>query len=247
MSTEETGSSYLTQLPALYQQADGGAELLGRFLRAFEKLFTGLGDRGQPGLEEVLAGIPGKLGGVERYLTPEASAEVPAEARCPFEAPPEFLSWLASWVALIFHADLDEDRQRALIARAVDLYRRRGTKGGLTEALKLYTGLSSIRIEEGRASFRIGKARVGQAPRAEGPGSEQAFGTRLGHGPAHFFRVTYAASSRSDATKGWSLFQVIDAIIQMEKPAHTWYEIRPIHGRFRIGKSRIGYTTYLTK
>jgi phage tail-like protein len=55
-------------------------------------------------------------------------------------APEDFLDWLANWVAL----DLDEgwspEQRRALIAKAVELHRWRGTRRGLAEHVRLLTG-----------------------------------------------------------------------------------------------------------
>ena len=62
----------------------------------------------------------------------------------PYECPPEFLPWLASWTALVIDMDWPEDKQRAIVKRAVDLYRIRGTKRGLALFLKLFTGLEPV-------------------------------------------------------------------------------------------------------
>lgn len=64
-----------------------------------------------------------------------------AEVFDPSLTEPEFLPWLATWVSLALDPDWDEARRRELIAKAVDLYRHRGTVRGLKEYLKIYTGL----------------------------------------------------------------------------------------------------------
>jgi len=65
----------------------------------------------------------------------------------PRVAPGEFLPWLAGWLALDLDEDWDEARQRQLIAKAFELYGRRGTVEGLRESLRLFAGVNAI-IEE---------------------------------------------------------------------------------------------------
>lgn len=59
----------------------------------------------------------------------------------PYLTDREFLPWLSSWVALVMDPEWQEGKQRELIAKALDLYRRRGTVGGLKQYLKIYTGM----------------------------------------------------------------------------------------------------------
>ncbi len=59
----------------------------------------------------------------------------------PATAYSDFLPWLATWVALVLDEDWPEARRRELIKKAVDLYKRRGTVSGLTEYLRIYTGV----------------------------------------------------------------------------------------------------------
>lgn len=149
------GSRYLDYLPAVFRQdaPPGGTNWLGRFLLGFEAVLTGAGDPGAPGLEETLDGIrdvgAGSLRGVERLFDPGPG--LPAGQR----APAEFLDWLSGWVALSLRADIDEERQRVVIANAVRLYRLRGTKAGLEEIVSLYTTLGAS-IAEATPPLQIG-------------------------------------------------------------------------------------------
>jgi phage tail-like protein len=86
---------------------------LGRFLLPFEEVLTGFGEL---------------LSTVDRYFAPAFTD-------------PEFLSWLAAWVALVLDEDWDEAKRRRLIGEAVELYRWRGTVRGLKRYLEIYTGL----------------------------------------------------------------------------------------------------------
>ncbi len=63
--------------------------------------------------------------------------------------PPEFLPWLGTWVDLALDENWPEVRRRALILHAADLYRRRGTSGGLRDYLAIYMDRQPEIIEDG--------------------------------------------------------------------------------------------------
>jgi phage tail-like protein len=233
-------SRYLDHLPAIFQEdaGVGRPNFLGRFLLAFEHVLTGLGEAGEPGLEEILDGIPtvdpatGRpaLVGIERYFDP--GPKEPLQERRREQAPPEFLPWLAGWVALTLRADLDELLQRDFIARAMSLYRLRGTRAGLEQLLAIYTRLG-VTIYELREEFQIGvHSRVG-------------VDTMLGGGGAHFFRVMIRLPT-PDPAQIRRHEEVARAIIDLEKPAHTHYELVPVTPVLQIGvASTIGVDTLL--
>lgn len=235
--TERSGqsSSYLDYLPAIYQQdaTVGEPNFLGRFLLAFEHLLSGLGDAEEPGLEEILDGIRDpisgqvKLAGVQRYFIP--GPELPGAER----VPTEFLNWLAGWVALTLRGDLDELRQREFIARAVSLYALRGTKQGIQEIVRIYTRLGVL-IDEGGGTFQLGiHSTIGEDTILEG-------------GAPHFFRVL-AHLPTPDPAEIARHREVITAILDLEKPAHTFYELRITTPSLQIGvHSTIGEDTLLS-
>jgi phage tail-like protein len=63
-------------------------------------------------------------------------------------APSEFLPWLSTWVDLVLDENWPEDRRRALILHAADLYRRRGTAGALRDYLKIYMNSEPAIMED---------------------------------------------------------------------------------------------------
>jgi phage tail-like protein len=65
----------------------------------------------------------------------------------PHECPPEFLNYLASWVALVLEGDWPEHKKRSLIKKAVELYHLRGTPRGLRVYLRLFTGVDPVITE----------------------------------------------------------------------------------------------------
>jgi len=87
--------------------------LLDRFLLPFQEVMDAFGDL---------------LSGIDHLWSPAL-------------ADPEFLPWLASWVALVMDEEWDEAKRRQLIGEAVELYRWRGTVKGLRRYLEIYTGL----------------------------------------------------------------------------------------------------------
>ena len=184
---------YLENLPAIYRRSDAvGRNLVRDVCFLFEHMFDSV---------EV------NLTDGWRFYDPHV-------------APEEFLNWLAGWTA--FTADLDwpEAEKRALIKRAVDLYRIRGTKRGLMLFLMLFTGHEPD-IDENTWPFK--------GFRIEGEGAE--VGARIALDSvilppvelAHCFVVTMPIRFETVTT---DTIIRIHQIIQMEKPAHTHYYLR---------------------
>jgi phage tail-like protein len=145
----------------------GGNEFLGRFLLIFEQLLTPL-DR--------------QIDNLYDYFDPRM-------------APPDFLPWLASWLGLVLDERWPEGQRRELIRAAVELYEWRGTRRGLSEFLRLYTGFTPEIIEPG----------VGKGAQAD---------------QAHRF-VVRITSSEPDKLDRALLMSIID----LEKPAHAGYKL----------------------
>lgn len=68
-------------------------------------------------------------------------------------APADFLAWLAQWVGMTVDETLPAERQRALVARMVDLYGARGTVSGLRELVRLLTGVEPEIADSGGAAW----------------------------------------------------------------------------------------------
>jgi phage tail-like protein len=214
----KASSSYLQYLPAIFADdtANPDNPFLGRFLLAFEQVLTGLkGSETEPpqGLEEIIAAIPSLFD--------------------PLATPPEFLSWLAGWMALSLRADWREDQQRQFLANIVPLYRRRGTRQNLIDLLKIYTGLEPNITEGADTIFQIGVH------------STVGVDTQFDGSAPHYFRVTVTIPNPDPATLQRQN-QIIRALIDQEKPAHTAYDYYPIHTTMQIGvHSQVGVDTLL--
>ncbi len=68
----------------------------------------------------------------------------------PLAADPDFLPWIASWVAFPLDEDLPLHRQRELVRRSISLYRARGTVVGITEMIRVLTGADVHIVERKR-------------------------------------------------------------------------------------------------
>ena len=79
------------------------------------------------GLDEVLAPVLLTLDCLTAYLDPDL-------------APPDFLDWLADWVAAPVPAGAPLTLRRELVRQAVELHRWRGTARGLAAQVGILTG-----------------------------------------------------------------------------------------------------------
>jgi phage tail-like protein len=89
-------------------------------------------------LDVVLAPVLATLDSSDAYVDPRL-------------APLDFVAWLAEWVGVELDASWPDERQRALVARAADLFAWRGTVRGVTEVVAIYTGVVPEIAETGAA------------------------------------------------------------------------------------------------
>src|SRR6266852_5995565 len=122
-------SGYLQYLPPVLWQGDPvpPAFSLSAALRIFEKILTGIGD-----------GVPIDHGDHTHDSIQDAIDRLPRLYQ-PWATPPEFLPWLASWLALDFPDIWDEYQRRKITSEIIAIYQRRGLKDGLNQYLDLYT------------------------------------------------------------------------------------------------------------
>lgn len=126
--------------------------------------------------------------------------------------PEEFLPWLAHWVALSLDGNWPVERQRALVADAVEIYRWRGTKRGLKKHIAAYTGIEPV-VQEAQGGFVLGKE------------SGLGWTTQLAVMPRNplLVIVTAPAHNPRDIDP-----EVLRAIIEEDKPAHVVYRLRVV-------------------
>jgi phage tail-like protein len=145
-------------------------------------------------LDEVVAPVYSTLDNFETYLDP-------------YLTPDDFLAWLAGWVGIGLDESWDDGRRRAIVARAVELYRMRGTAAGLAEQVELQTGGTVEIMENGATSWSVD-------PGGELPGSPE---------PLVVVRVTVPDPKAVDTTR-------LDAVVASAKPAHVLHRIELVKG-----------------
>jgi phage tail-like protein len=193
----------------------------------------------QPGLEEIIGGAVQQgqsrqdgllLDGIQRYFDPGPG--YPASTVVDYNrAPSEFLNWLAGWVALTVRDDWTDEHKRTFIAKAVQLYRLRGTRAGVENFVKAYTGGLPVEILEQADEFQIGDH------------SQLGVDTVLGGGAPFFFRVILTSSDPLGFQKQ---SDIVKALIELQKPAHTSFSLEVETLQFQIGvHSQIGVDTLL--
>lgn len=134
------------------------------------------------GFDRVLAPVHATLDDLDAYLDP---------ATCP----PDFLDWLGSWLGVEVSERWPIHRRRELLARAVEVYRWRGTTKGIQDAIELYTGIVPVVTDSGAVS-------ASAEPLGAMPGSNDR-------------RVTITMEGRSDIS-----LEVVEAIVAATIPVH---------------------------
>ena len=157
-------------------------------------------------------------------------------------APAGDLAWLACWFGLVLDPQWNEVQQRFLVRNVDRFYRCRGTVGGLLAIVQAYldpevddsvfdcgcAGTAGVRIVE-QFLTRGG----GTAPPGSGNEAERAAAT------AHRFDVLVPAGLSTDAQA------MIERIVAVNKPAHTFYDVRGYYDLFIVGQARLGIDTQL--
>jgi phage tail-like protein len=202
-------------LPQLYQRSDlTGRNFVRDLLWVFQHQFNQT--------EE-------KLENLERFFDP-------------LECPPEFLDYIASWVALAVEDEWPEAKKRNLIKKAVELYHLRGTPRGLRVFLRIFTGVDP-KIHENVWPFdgiTVGVSTIG-------------VDTVLMHSVerAHAFVVEMPLPIEDVDAR---TILKIHRIIEREKPAHTDYYLvfaAPVETEIDTGMtvgiaSTVGVDTWVT-
>lgn len=160
-----------------------------------------LSQRWCDGLDDVIAPVPATLDNLWAYLDPTL-------------APPDFVMWLAGWVGLPIDQTWSEQRRRELVARAHRLYDYRGTAGGLTDLIELFSGV--------RPEIRDGGGVVwSPTPDAAMPGTADA---------ELVVRLEVADPDSVDESR-------LENMVEMNKPAHVVHRIEIVGGKPATSKA----------
>jgi phage tail-like protein len=151
--------------------------------------------------ESILSPIERTIDNIVSYIDPSITPE-------------HLFPWLASWLDLSLDPTWPEDRRRALIRSAAELYRWRGTRWGLATYLKIYTGSEPEILEYMEGILLDGDSKLGSR-------------AQLGSGEAWYhFTVLLPVDEDSNI-----LENKVRRIIESQKPAHSTYTLRFTHGK----------------
>ena len=204
-------------LPDRYDEGVGTA--LDGFLMAFETVFDGV--------EEDIEALT-------RYLDPEA-------------APVGALSWLESWFAVDGTDSWPESARRELLARAPELYRKRGTEAGVSELIALYR-------DHAEPDSAAPAGRDGPDTPAEGPfffGTADFDGVPDGPDPDALTGlfpggadvVCYCAPFETAAVR-----DAVADVVDRETPAHVTTAVAPLERSCSLdGATFLGVNSRLTR
>ena len=168
--------SYLRYLPSAYQEDAASRDFLERFLSLFESFF---------------AGLEGQIDHIVRYFDAAAISG-------------DFLRWLASWLAIGVDQSWTEEKLRALLMAAPQLYKQRGTRAGMEAMIELFTGARPWIVEK----FQL---RCAQEP------AIRDLQDRLyGADPYCFCVLLKPYSVGTEEAR-----QAVRRIVEADKPAHT--------------------------
>ena len=209
-------SNYLQHMPEIFRGKleNGDPVFLGDYLKIFEGMLSGRADALVAG--ERLVGIEQLLAKFVEYLDPALTPVDDPNATT--GATSEFLTYLASWVALTLDQNWDLQRKREWLRQIVPLYKRRGTKAGLTAYLKMFVG-NQVKVNEPPGAFIV----------ADPNNSTVGVDTFIAGGRAYFFSVLiqygFPGAQPFEIAVWSNLRKGTTAIVDLEKPAHTYYSL----------------------
>lgn len=123
----------------------------------------------------------------------------------PWLAPEDFLEWLASWFGMALDESWSLDRRRALVARAFDFYRLRGTANGLKTQIEALTG-GTVELHE-----------------TGGVSTSSTAGSSLPGSPNFALLVRVSVDDPATINVGR-----LDALVATAKPAHVTHKVEVV-------------------
>ena len=218
-------------LPAIYRNPEltdavvtepdrlSAATFLDRFMANFEGVFTAIEDR-------------------------IAAAQALLDAR---SAPADALVWLADWLGVALDPAWNERTRRLFIQHALHFFQYRGTRHGLSMALRLALDADDCL---GPALFEFEQVGLNQSTRyrisekfsarTQTTTEEQRAAVHLA--AAHQFVVSLpvTASGQANLQDTQRKLALARRVIALEKPAHTDFTVKLYWALFRVGQARLG-------
>jgi phage tail-like protein len=231
--------SYLKYLPAFYQKDPVSKSFLERFLSLFES---------------VLFDFDFTIDHLSRFFDAGGT-------------PPEFLPWLASWLSISIDENWPEVKRRLFIQKAVELYKKRGTREGLEETLDLYLKDQQDSAGDGKKPYYVVENFLSDGSLEKGdlinPADMDAIffppqGVTLKiHGQETGIllltalfgkeRFSFCVFLRESVLKTGKI-ETIQKLIEEQKPAHTCFGLKVLEPWFYLDRhTYLGINTTLTK
>ncbi len=206
--------SYLRYLPAVYQEEERGRDFLERFLSLFETFFGGLETQ---------------VDRIARYFDPDSSV-----------AGGEFLRWLSTWLAVSVDNSWDDKKLRALIKRASEIYRYRGTRTAIEEMIELFTGDRPLVVEHFHGSCAAWRD---QARDEDLNDLAELYERLYGHDPFCFCVLLKPYPFKTEEQR-----KAVRRILDLEKPAHTCAGLLTLQPWVQLDThTYLGINTYLSE
>jgi phage tail-like protein len=211
-------------LPEIFRSDEvNGVSFLSRFLAQFEALF-----------EELQAEIEGAAGATQGGIPDlfDPASTPPAEFHHLPQPAIDYLNYLASWIGLPLRQDKPVAFNRDFFRAAVGLSGTRGTLAGMDAMLRAWTRGDLFQLNPPlplltdltRANHAVDT--IFQLDVS----AQLGFNTTLGEGPPFFFLADLTADPTVLALRQPagldSLQRAARRLLDLEKPAHTYYELR---------------------
>ena len=196
--------SWIDRLPQIYRRSDSETGFLERYLGIFQTLYEEVED---------------EIDHISNRFDPECTDSA-------------FLEWLADWLDISDCSLWKEEKLRKLLLSAVSLYRGRGTKESLSDAIELYTGEKPFILEGFTLRKYIGT-----------PAYEKTLLPMYGNDPYKVFILIRSDVIESDNDKN-----IISKIAREMVPVTVDFEIRILEPYIFLDQySYLGVNTYLGK
>jgi phage tail-like protein len=214
---------FIDYLPEVFQPADGTSNFLVTFLNAFELAFEEL--------QLEIEGLPDlSAGGIPDLFSPDTTP--PAQfAHRAGSNDLDFLSYLASWIALPLRPDKPMAWNRAFFKTAIALYPARSTRAGIDAMLQAWLNGDLLKVNPPLPIVTDFMPTVNTATGAFqlGVTATLGVGTVLGLGPPFLFAADLVldptqASLRSPAGID-GVQRAARLMLDAEKPAQTYYRL----------------------
>lgn len=111
--------SYLSYLPAIFQEDSKSSEFLERYLSLYAKFLSEM--------DEQIQSIP-------RFFDPNLVSG-------------DYLRWLSKWLGIVTDDSWTDEQLRELIRHAPFIYKKRGTKEAIAKVIEIYTGEKPFIVE----------------------------------------------------------------------------------------------------